>query len=241
MSNLSFASLPYELRSYIWSLAVESRHINNVRVKKSSESFSKKQRQRGKDILYETTSTPPPALMHVCRESRQHAPYQRAFTAGSEPRWTWVSFELDIFCVSSLYSIQDIVSHRSEVRRLEIRTDDDNDWYESATTFDVLKILDEFVNLREIQVVLEPGGLMWAHVFTDWGFGHCPRENITFLDEGSGLVLTGLQLSLVDDWRTVFSFDSDGNPPEADRLSDEIEHALDDSWHMTMAQMHEID
>lgn len=209
-------------------------------MKKSDGSFSKKQRQRGRDILYETTSTPAPALMHVCRESRQHAPYQRAFTAGSEPRWTWVNFELDIFSVSSLYSIRDIVPHRSEVQRLQIRTDDDNDWYESATTYNGLGILYEFVNLREIRVVIEPGDLMWADVFAQWSFGYCPRENITFLDEGSGLVLTGLQLRLVADWRLVFSFDSEGNPPEADRLSEEIEHALDDTWHLSMAQMHDV-
>lgn len=124
---MSFASLPFELRSRIWSLAVVPRHITKVRTKKSDGSFSKKQRQKGKDILYETTSTPPPALMHVCHESRQQAPYQRAFTAGTEPRWTWVNFELDIFCVSNLYALADIVSHRSEVQRLQIRTNDHPD------------------------------------------------------------------------------------------------------------------
>ncbi|KAL6802499.1 hypothetical protein GGI42DRAFT_27455 [Trichoderma sp. SZMC 28013] len=237
---MSFASLPFELRSLIWSLAVAPRRIINVRAKKSHGKFTKKQRQRGKDILYETTSTPPPALMHVCRESRQQAPYQRAFTAGTEPRWTWINFELDIFCVSSLYAIGDIVSHRSEVQRLEIRTDDHLDWYESATRYSGLSILDKLENLREIQVVLEPGDLMWGDVFADQNFGCCPKENITFLDEGSGLVLTGSQLKMVGDWGMVFSFDSEGNPPDPDRLSDEIEHALDNLWHMTLTQMREL-
>lgn len=241
ISAMSFTSLPYELRSHIWSLAVESRRITKVRMKKSDGNFSKKQRNRSKDILYETTSTPAPALMHVCRESRQHAPYQRAFTAGTEPRWTWVNFELDIFCASSLDSIADIVSHRSEVQRLQIRTDDDRDWYESVTRFSGLAILFAFVNLREIQVVLKHGDLMWGDVFAEQCFGNCPNENVTFVHEGSGLVLTGPQLKLVSDWRLVFSFDSEGNPPEADTLSEEIEHALDDTWHLTMAQMHEVD
>ncbi|KAL6699573.1 hypothetical protein J3F84DRAFT_187008 [Trichoderma pleuroticola] len=237
---MSFASLPPELRSRIWSLAVAPRRIIKVHAKKSDGSFSKKQRMRGKDILYETTSTPPPALMHVCRESRQQAPYQRAFTAGTEPRWTWVNFELDIFCVSSLYAIGDIVSHRSEVQRLEIRTHDHPDWYESATRYNGLSILFKFESLREVQVVLDPCDLTWGDVFVDWSFGSCPRDNITFLDEGSGLVLTGPQLQMVGDWRMVFSFDSEGNPPDPDRLSDEIEHALDDSWHMTLAQIQEL-
>ncbi|KAM0261141.1 hypothetical protein ACHAQJ_002403 [Trichoderma viride] len=238
---MSFASLPFELRSHIWSLAVAPRHITKVRAKKSNGSFSKKQRQQGKDILYETTSTPPPALMHVCHESRQQAPYQRAFTAGTEPRWTWVNFELDIFCVSSLHAIKNLVSPRSEVQRLQIRTDDLIDWFESATNYDGLSILFELKSLREIQVVLEPGDLMWGVVFAGWSFGCCPRDNITFLNEGSGLVLSGSQLKMAGDWQTVFSFDSRGNPPDPDRLSAEIGRALDDSYHMTLAQMRELD
>lgn len=95
-------------------------------------------------------------------------------------------------------------------------------------------------SLREIRVVLEPGDLMWGDVFADYGFGCCPEDNISFLDEGSGLVLTGSQLKMVGDWRIVFSFDSEGNPPDPDRLSDEIDYALDDFWHMTLAQMHEL-
>ncbi|UKZ61275.1 uncharacterized protein TrAtP1_002542 [Trichoderma atroviride] len=239
---MSFASLPFELRSLIWSLAVAPRHItiNKVRAKGS---FSNKHRQQGKDILYETSSTPPPALMHVCSESRQQAPYKRAFTAGTEPRWTWVNFELDIFCVSSLYAVSDMLSHRSEIQRLQIRTDDDIaiDWYEAATRYNGLSGVYQLENLGEIQVVLEPGDLMWGDVFKDWGLGRCPQDNITFLDEGSGLVLTGDQLKMVGDWRVVFSFDSEGNPPDPDRLSEEIAHVLDDSWHMTWAQIHELD
>jgi hypothetical protein len=237
---MSFASLPFELRSLIWSLAVAPRRIT-IAVKRSNRSFIKKERQQGKDILYEASSTPAPALMHVCRESRQQAPYTRAFTAGSEPRWTWVNFEFDIFCVSSLYDIPNLLSHRSEIQRLQIRTDDDIDWYEAATNFGRLSILRELERLRDVRVVLEPGDLMWGDVFTDRGFGCCPSDKVSFLDEGSGVVLTGSQLKMVGDWQMVFSFDGEGNPPDPDRLSDEIEHVLDDSWHMTLAQIRELD
>ncbi|KAH7303858.1 hypothetical protein B0I35DRAFT_446125 [Stachybotrys elegans] len=239
---MSLMSLPLELRTRIWSLAVEPRRIMNVRIKKKlGERFSNKQRRQGKDILYEASSTPPPALMHVCHESRRYAPYQRAFTAGTEPRWTWVNFELDIFCVNSLYAIHDLVSHRHEVQRLRIRPDDHHQLYESATTYGALKILDEFVNLKEIRVVLSWGKLFWGDVFMWHCSGYHPRENIEFVDEGSGLVHTGPQLKLVGDWHTVFSFDREGNPPEPDRLQEEIEFALDDLWHLTMAQMYEIE
>ncbi|KAM0453179.1 hypothetical protein ACHAPV_009135 [Trichoderma viride] len=241
-THMSFASLPFELRSLIWSLAVAPRRITIkiVRAKKEG-GFSNNQRRQGKDVLYETSSTPAPALMHVCRESRQQAPYTRAFTAGTEPRWTWVNFELDVFCVSSLYHIRDMRSHASEIQRLQIRTDDDRDWYESVTRFSGLSVLIAFKSLGELQAVLEPGDLMWGDVIADRRFPHCPEDNVTFLDEGSGLVFSGPQLRMVGDWHMVFSFDSQGNPPDPDSLSDEIEFILDDSWHMTLAQIHDLD
>ncbi|KAK3186922.1 hypothetical protein K4F52_004366 [Lecanicillium sp. MT-2017a] len=98
----AFARLPYELRSHIWELAAEPRHIT-VRTEKIEWPLKKKSRRQ--NTRYETASTPAPAVMYVCRESRQHAPYQRAFTAGTDPRWTW-----------------------SKIQRLQIRTDDDYDW-----------------------------------------------------------------------------------------------------------------
>lgn len=240
--KMAFASLPYELRSVIWSLAVEPRRINKVRTIRSDGGFTAKQRRRGQDVLYETTSTPPPSLMHACRESRLHAPYRRAFTAGTRPRWTWVNFDLDVFCVSSLYAIDDIgPQHRPDVRRLRISTDDHRGWYDSATIHGGLRILDEFPNLGHLQIVLDPGDLMWADVFSEWGLGRCPADIISFVDEGSGLVLTGPQLRLVSDWRIFFSFDSDGNPPAEDELEDQIDYISDDTWHLTMEQMHHID
>lgn len=238
---MSFASLPYELRSHIWSLAVEPRRITGVRMEMSDGKFTKKQRQRGMDILYETTSTPPPTVMQVCREARQHAPYQRCFTAGTEARWTWVNFGLDIFCVTSVYSIADIVSHRSDIQRLQIRTEDDDDWNEATNHFGVLKVLYDFTSLREIKIILEPGDLRWGGVVAGRNLGHCPSENITFIDEGSGLALTSSQLRFADDWKSLLSFDTEGNPPDPDRLSEEITRLHQGFWHLSMAQMYEID
>lgn len=234
---MSFSRLPYELRCHIWSLAVEPRRITNVRVERSKASFRKKDRDQGKDILYETSLTPAPALMHLCRESRQLAPYQQAFTSGTEPRWTWVNFDLDTFCVTSLYNIHSLVSHRSDVQRLQIRTDDDLDWYESATYGGALGILSEFANLEEIQIVLQPGDVMWEDVYTQWDMGGY-NGIIKFIDEGSGLMLNGLQLRMVSDWRMIFSFDAEGNPPEPNQLAEAIQWAGDEDAHITLAQMH---
>ena len=242
ISVMSFASLPYELRSHIWSLAVEPRRITEVHREKSDGKFKIKQRRRGMDILYETTSTPPPAVMQVCREARQHAPYQRCFTAGTEARWTWVNFGVDIFCVRSVFFIEDIVEHRSDVQRLEIRTDEDWDWYEGVIYHRALDILSDFTGLRKIKIILEPGDLArWNHAAGWLDHGHCPMENITFVDERSGLALTKSQLGLVAAWRMLLPFERPKNPPDPDRLSEEIADTHGGRRGMSMAQMYEID
>ena len=226
MSSLTFASfsrLPYELRSHIWSFAAEPRHITNMRAELREITVARGKKTESKtEILYETTATPPPAVVQVCRESRQHAPYQRAFTAGVEPRWTWVNFDLDIFCITSVYNLEDIVSHRSQVQRLKVWTVEDWDWYESVTYGSGLRCLPKFPGLREVQVALERGDIMWADVFSPSGrnfFSMCPGANVSFLDEGTGLVLTGPQLQMTYYWRTQYSFDRCTNPPDAAELS----------------------
>lgn len=195
LPSASFSRLPYELRSYIWSITAEPRHITNMRAERREITVARgKKAELKTEILYETTATPPPAVVQVCPESRQHAPYQRGFTAGIEPRWTWVNFEVDIFCITSVYNLEDIVSHRSQVQRLKIRTVEDDDWYETVTYGSGLRDLCKFPELREVQVALEMGDFMWADVSSPSGWNHfslCPRANVSFLDEWSGLVLTG--------------------------------------------------
>lgn len=137
--------------------------------------------------------------------------------------------------------MRSIVSHRSDIQRLEIRTDDDDDWYDAATIYNGMDILREFTSLREIQVVMEPGDLMWADVYANWHtFTLCPQANVMFIEEMSGLVLTGPQLQMVDDWRTFYSFDSEGNPPDPDMLSESIEYDLS-GYYLSLTDMHNID
>jgi hypothetical protein len=198
---MSFNHLPFEIRLSIWSLAVEPRTIQDMRVHKKDGVFSKRQRSQGKDVRFVSSPTRPPAIMHVCRESRRHAPYQRAFTAGCEPRWTWVNFALDIFSVDSLFLIKDLLAHKADIQQLSIGTGADRDWYESATNGGALRVLHEFTALRVIQVVLSLGGYaQWGHILTDWGLGKVPQENITFIDQEGGLVLPGTQLAV--DWQS---------------------------------------
>ena len=89
-------------------------------------------------------------------------------------------------------------------------------------------------------MVLEPGDPMWADVLAQHGFQYYAGKK-SFIDESTGLTLSGGQLNMVYDWQRIFSFNSEGNPPDADRLSEEIEWALNDDTHLTMAQRHAME
>lgn len=200
---MSFDSLPIEIRLSIWNLAAEPRTIKDMRVHRSEGRFTKAQRSQGKNVRFIGSLTPAPVVMHVCREARHNAPYQRAFTAGSEPRWTWVNFAIDTFSVDSVYLIEDLLSHKAQIQLLRIGTQDDNDWYESATNGGALNILHEFVALRAIEVAMSLADYtQWEHVLTDWGMGRVPPENITFVDQARGIVIPG-----------TAAFDPDFSPP----------------------------
>ncbi|PTB52869.1 hypothetical protein M431DRAFT_557433 [Trichoderma harzianum CBS 226.95] len=105
-----FPRLPQELRAHIWSLAAHPRLVH-VRWKTNlSEAVEK---------VHVVTPTPCPPVMHVCRESRQHAPYRRAFTIGSELRYVWVNFETDMICLQEFY-LKHLESHKLDIQRLRI-------------------------------------------------------------------------------------------------------------------------
>lgn len=237
---MSFAGLPYELRSHIWSLVSEPRRITEAHRVKSKRKFKMKHRRKGLDILYETTSTPPPAVVQVCREARRHAPYKKCFTAGTEARWTWVNFEVDIFCITETGGLEDIVSPRSDIQRLQIGTIDEPDWEESVVRFGGLKELVDFTNLREIKIMLEAGDRNWCWYVQD-GFHSQPEEIFTFVDQRTGLAMTGPQLRFVQSWMMVMEFHD--YPPDPNRLSEEIAIAHQPPWSgcMSMAQIYELD
>lgn len=227
----SFSSLPYELRSYIWSLAIDPRLIKNMRTERKRYS-TVKERMEGPDIIYETSPSPAPAVVQVCRESRKHAPYERVFTRGTQPRWTWVNFEHDIFCITSVYNLEGLTSHQSQIQRLKIWTFDDFDYEESIICYSGLKTIKEFVGLREIQVMMQTGNFGWGDLSSilRTPMASDSQGGVTFRDEGSGLILTGSQVAMMNDWHLYFTFDAGGNPAgnpaDVDDISEIIEGTL---------------
>lgn len=178
-----FMRLPQELHAHIWSLAAHPRLVH-VRWKTNySEAVEK---------VHVVTPRLCPPVMQVCRKSRQHTPYCRAFAIGSEPRYVWVNFELDMICLKDFY-LKDLESHKLDIQRLRITVKHGWSSYEAFGNWDI-NDLNDFTALQEIHVSIDNSVLVWAYLFKERYWGECPRENIKFINNTSGLILNGYQL-----------------------------------------------
>ncbi|KAF2003792.1 hypothetical protein P154DRAFT_590260 [Amniculicola lignicola CBS 123094] len=100
-----FPRLPFELRAQIWEMTVEPRVVD-VRVAYSNEIMEYGRR------LVSSTSTP--AILHVCREARDHGLYEKGFSEiasrGVGFQHVWVNFDIDIIDIgaSKLYDYKPV-------------------------------------------------------------------------------------------------------------------------------------
>lgn len=174
-----FPRLPFELRSRVWELTVEPRTVE-VRYETGSQ----------EQLLHATSSTPVPATLQTCSEARHHLSrkaYQRSFTAGTEPRYVWVNFALDMISIGGpLFHLFE--SERLLIRRLTFSGKSD-EWFYHFRSHD----LAEFKNVEEIHVVCEEGLLDWLDSWEDAPWP-CPRENIRFIHRETGQVVVGEDL-----------------------------------------------
>jgi hypothetical protein len=63
----------------IWEMTVEARTIN-IRVKVPEWRITSDNLEKERVPSYLVSSTPAPAVLHVCREARNHGLYQQAFS-----------------------------------------------------------------------------------------------------------------------------------------------------------------
>ncbi|KAL7920664.1 hypothetical protein ACQKWADRAFT_297579 [Trichoderma austrokoningii] len=196
-----FSLLPFELRTRIWNLAARPRlvHIS------ITPTVLKPWKRTGE---YDFASpTPPPALMHACQESRQCAPYKKAFftTLPDESgiRYIWVAFEQDMICVED-DNLDRLSPHEADMRRLRftIPTGDRGDLVFEAFGRSSNHMLESFTALRELQLAIAEAEcfLAWGSTWPGPGYGGCPYENVKFLDLNTRLLLTGPQLEMAYIW-----------------------------------------
>jgi hypothetical protein len=147
--------------------------------------------------------------MHVCRESRQLAPYQKAFVktfpGESEARYIWVNFHEDMICLEHPY-LSTLEPHMADIQRLRLTVPTERrefeHWAENFTRYTEHRF-EGFTALREVHMAVSYGMTFWGANGTSYGV--CSSENVKFLDLQTGLLLTRPQVDLANDW-----FDQDG-------------------------------
>ncbi|KAK3947233.1 hypothetical protein QBC32DRAFT_365921 [Pseudoneurospora amorphoporcata] len=125
-----FPFLPWELRALIWKLTVEPRtvHVHAKRYLLNGAKWGddlNPDSQRAYDRLISTT--PVPATLHTCRESRNLGLYQKGLSEvehvpeGGESRYLWVNLDIDTIDIGSddpnIYLIESENGNRTTTAR----------------------------------------------------------------------------------------------------------------------------
>lgn len=165
-----FPNLPVEIRAAIWSMTVRKRTL---------DVHSKQKHGDWGGCRYAISSTPLPAILHACHESRNMGLYRRAFTLGYEPRYLWVNFEKDLVSIRN-DGLSFCFGEAVHIRRLRFESSAD----EMFIRFGV-NGLRQFSNLEELHVVCKTGLDKWTWYWEDV-YWQCPRENVRFIDKESG-------------------------------------------------------
>ncbi|PTB40027.1 hypothetical protein M441DRAFT_58868 [Trichoderma asperellum CBS 433.97] len=196
----SFSRLPFEIRSQIWALAAYPRLVH-IRTEPKPGRFEG-HRFAGSD-RYFASMIPQAELMHVCRESRQLAPYQKAFfttlPGDSETRYIWVNFNEDMICLEH-HHLSALNPHAADIQRLRFTVPTGREfehWGEPFTRF-TSSWFTEFTALRELHLAISYYMNFWGA--TSGSYGICPIANVRFVDIHTGLMLTKAQIDLAEEW-----------------------------------------
>lgn len=110
----------------IWQMAVESRE---VKVEEQADNVQAGGSTFRSAPRYFSSPTPAPALLHACGESRFICKplYTKAFVYGSQPRYTWVNYDLDTIVIRDL--VLDQLSDESPFIRWLTVYDEDTPFY----------------------------------------------------------------------------------------------------------------
>jgi hypothetical protein len=146
-----FPRLPAELRLQIWQFTIEPR-IVDIQIKYKRHT-TPPHRPHGPFL---SSSTPIPAVLQTCRESRNAGLYQRAVSdlqvlenpTDAEKRYIWINFDIDMLDINSLnFAIFVPVAHLFQRLRFSRDNKFDESWIDEES-----REMSLFVNVREIHV-----------------------------------------------------------------------------------------
>ncbi|KAK3338437.1 hypothetical protein B0H65DRAFT_561217 [Neurospora tetraspora] len=181
-----FSFLPWELRARIWELTVEPRTVD-VHAKRYL--INEGDRQAYARLV---STTPVPATLQTCRESRNLGLYQRALSEvevvpeGGERRYVWLNFDFDIID----YGRDDLYNYRwaaQPVKRLKYRARGFHDCDVHSFNF--------FENLIEAHIDCfdEEGLEEWYCTFAPFVLS-CDRRNIHLIQSENNRTITAQEL-----------------------------------------------
>ncbi|KAI8948997.1 hypothetical protein F4801DRAFT_431703 [Xylaria longipes] len=236
-----FLNLPTELRLQIWALAAEGPRILHVRIEDRPVWTSATELEH--DTVY-SSPTPPPAVLHACRESRQAAPYERSFLTSpgiAEARYIWVNFQQDMICLPDA-DIHRLEPYGAVIQRLRFTVPPsdpalsggtDEYWFHYSE-----EILEPFTALRELHISIPETFLQWGSIAQFVPFLPLGPENVRFIDLHTGLSLKPDQYAMAYIW----SCQDGGKVRNMDDIDEELEfHARSGYTHFNLSEMAEID
>jgi hypothetical protein len=227
-----FPRLPAELRIRVWELAAFPRLVHlPLDQSQTPESRS----PRG----YVQSPTPCPSILHVCRESRQHARYQRAFLYGADIQYIWLNFDVDVVSVSFDDFINDTLKHfRSQIRRLRVAVDYDSSY--DIFCYYAYDLLQDHTRLNELHIFVTDASLhIWLTVFENRNLGSFPAERVRYICPSTGLVFTGQQLIMSEDWQLWHSWGNGMGLREDQTVASAIAE-MEDGDCMQLREMHQV-
>ncbi|KAI1110345.1 hypothetical protein F5Y14DRAFT_363499 [Nemania sp. NC0429] len=211
-----FPDLPTEIRLQIWAMAAEGLRILHLYI---TDHFP----WQAEPWRAYYSPTPPPALLHACRESREAAPYEKAFLSSphDEARYIWVNFQNDRICLPNA-RIEELESYGAVIQLLGITVEPlDSFWsdsdYDAWAHFNE-EVLEPFTALRELHISIPDTFLQWGMIALHAPFQPPGPENVRFVEPHTGLSLSVDQYVMAYHW----SRDNGGKVENMDDIDREL-------------------
>ncbi|KAJ4418751.1 hypothetical protein N0V85_001306 [Neurospora sp. IMI 360204] len=147
-----FPYLPWELRARIWELSAEHRvvHVGTVEYGEPLRDASVGKRQYKMVVSF----TPMPAMLQVCRESRNLGVYRQCFSEveripdfvpkASWRRYVWLNLDLDIIDIG-MQDLRDLKLVAPSIKRLKL--------VRAEFVYEDANALGLFENLKEVYIM----------------------------------------------------------------------------------------
>ncbi|KAH6680023.1 hypothetical protein F5X68DRAFT_234538 [Plectosphaerella plurivora] len=224
-----FTRLPLELRLEIWETAAAAyRDILTEYVETSDLEF------------VPDRSTPPPPLMHACRESRTHLikkkVYVQVFHDAEAAPYHWVNYEADVFAIT----IPDLMENAPEYEstpvqhvRLEALPGGEYLFNSNWTFTFALRLIHAFATVQTFEIFVDEVLWKWMFAFHRRGYpggDRCPPNNYLVVNVRTGECIDGENWRQYVKWCRKCDFGPECDPSDSRYESEECPTYFLDEW-----------